>query len=1735
MTMRRLFVLSLMMANLVMLFLACFAASSLEAAKKTPSESFTITSINPADDGKSVMIAFSKPCKYEDLKDTLTLRPFTAIRWRQSHMDDKNVLTLKGRFRKKVSYTVVLPGGFVSLDRQYKPGLVSFQIGDPPPEVAFIERRTVIERDSRQMLHAAFTNTRELSLQGFHLPPVIAPMALSLLEGQDVPAGTGKREKKQKKAARKSISLPAPTPTGVSRIMDDRRQEIIPFEEKIQRLKSWYHIVKLQCENRGIPSIFLGNFSENRQVLLPNSVTERQQKVSIPLTFRDGKEKGAVEIIRLQGKDGAGRVHTAERIFRITNIGITYKVSSEGLLLWTTTLGTGKPLHGIRCLAYLIDGSLIDLGSTDDKGILNIKALDLRSRIILPTITQNPLTAPTPTDIAVILAGSTSDVTYVAIDNNTILNPQWIEKKDPRYEQSSLLKGHVFTERGIYRPGEKVHFKGTVRQYRDKGVHLPLVRQINFSITNAKGEIIYNRDLTLSDFGTIADSLTIEPYYPLGTYTIKMRMADAVEQTATFTVQEFRAPRHFVEVDFKRQRKKAEGYVRVARSVDILTCIIRGRYYAGGPVKHGKVRWNVSYKNTSFTRKEHPDYLFGSTAGAPEGIIESGETTLDEKGMVTVSLPIAKEVSAGLYSVEIHASVIDFDGKASSETETYQEEPDYLIGLSPHRTSLERGDTQTLKIVVMPSKGTRPVQGKLTAEIMRQDYTYTLKRNDQGHAYWERHNVYMKGTSIPLKLAAGRATFEFDFLQAGTYLAKFIYRTKDGKAYVSSTQFHVDYGAYRYFDADESTKFERISVQTDKTTYAQGETMRVYIGSRKPMTSLLMTIEREGILEYAIIHLKRNRKYIDIPVQERFGPNVYLSFFGITGRGEFPLHSASFDADAPGFLFGATKVAIRQKPGTLSIRINPGEKELTAEPGATVTLHIDAKDHTGKGVHSELAVAVIDESVLALTRFQTPSLSDLGVFSVPLGVLTGELRNELLKQTPYGFLKNRRLTGGDGDEGDEGKADAGKLRRDFRPVAYFNPMVRTAGDGTASVSFQLPDSMTAYRIYVVACDQKDRFASYQRQLVAKRPFYVEPGLPRFFTKGDQFSFLVSAFNKTKESGSLTFDVKSDARLVLAAEPRMEIKAEDRLLIPVRGEAVQAGPAKIKFSGAFKDKRDGVEMTVPVNSGLIRWQDTLSGTFRSSVIIPYSFPTKDAAWSRIDPGEVQAVLTMSLSPFFRLDQALKYLLDYPYGCVEQTSSRIIPLAALRTLIQSGLISGIQKDEADRYLKPGINRLLSMQVSNGGFAYWPGQREVSPWGSIYAITALTRANMAGIQVPPARLAASLRYLNEFIRNDREQLSDVKAFAFYLLALNGQLNKNLFTDAYRHIDKASRQGGMLMMLAAQAGNALPKKEIISKAKTVMDKIPSSHYGDFYAIHREPAITLMVAHAILKDEKLSGKLSQSLLNGMTREGRWGSTSDTGWVLLALGEYFKGKSFATKAVNVLFQQAGQKPVRIKVPPDTAVSRQLDTKAFLASPTISLKEPWGIDVPYTLTLTFPRLDWADKGTSKGLRVAKRIETLEGGTAIRVGDIVKVTIALQADDAYSFVVLDDPLPAGFVAINTAINTEERIHQKQHAREEDNDNDPDDEAEILSSDESFDIWSGGRFFYPNHFEIRDDRVLAFRDRLWGRGTYEYSYYARAVCEGKFILPQTKVQLMYQTDVVGYTPLSTVTIKPAQTKAH
>ncbi|MBM4273200.1 MAG: hypothetical protein FJ134_01885 [Deltaproteobacteria bacterium] len=1672
------------------------------AAAKAPAEveaqqRFTIVKIEPDAKREEVRILFSQPMPLAVLRENLNLLPRVKINWRRSAVSAEGVLTLQGNFKFGAGYVVNLPDNLVVRNKTYVKTVNTFFLPDRVPKVEFVENKSVIERDSRQLLHVRAQNVKTLEFEGVKVPPLLLPLALA--------AETGS------------------------------------WDHTWEQLKSGADQLKTLVETRKSLTPFYAPPLLEKQVFPASGEKNKLVAVSLPLSFRKDKEAGALELVRI--RDQAGGETAAVRVFRITDLGLTYKHGSQSLIVWVTSLKSGTPMAGAQVAGFTRDMKVFPLGQTDQDGILVFSHRELEGLGLGRLAKFEPVREVVDHNRLVYLMARTGDdISFIEVQPRGNLNPQgiWQVRAGDKIRR---LKGHVFTERGAYRPGEKIYFKGTLREYLDGKIVPPAGEVCSISVVNPTAEKVFSFEGPVSEFGTVAGEFTAENHWRLGTYTLTMafgpgseaetpmrrgrRTRRAVEDdegktgrpprneaSTTFQVQEFKPPRHFVNLEFKQFRRTVKDYVnRSERQAEFVRIGINGEYYAGGPVKHGQVRWKVHKSKTSYQVSGYEQFTFGYAGEEPGELIESGQAILDEKGRAEVEFPLNRQILAGEHGLNVVATVVDFDGRAVTNNKVFQAAPDILVGISRHPEEVQAGEGQSLKVVVTRPDGKAIRSGAVQAEVLHQSWTSVPKRNEQGDLYWDEQEVWRRAAVTDLSLEKGEAVFKFDFGWGGRYLLAFTYQDKDGRKFASATAYQVRGESFAYENKDRA--YLALPIYADRPSYEPGQTAKITVRPLLPVSRYLVTLEQAGIIQHRVVAGKPGGQELEIPIRAEYAPNVYISVLGLTPRGEFPVFAGRYDTEAPNVFWGNLNLSVHREVERLDVKISPEVKELKAEPGAAVHLDFTVLTSKGQGVEAELAVAVVDEAVLSLTGFKTPTLDDLTRFDNPLGVFTGELRALLVHQTPFYLSRVEALTGG-GGLSEEMMA---KLRKRFDPVAYFNPALRTDAQGRAKVSFTLPDNMTTYRVYAVVLDKGSRFASQERPFLATKDFYLEPGIPSFFTQGDSFRFQVAAFNSTPTPGPVKFTAGGDASLVLKAEePPGLLNAKDSLKLNVTGQAVKSGPALARFGAEFQGRADAVELKLKINSGHVRETAVFSGSLTGPGEIKITLPAHLTRAAAVDPGEVTAVLTLAGSPFLRMTSAIDYLMTYPYGCVEQTGSGVLALAALRGLIQDGQVPGLDLAEVDKYLKNGIDRLLKMQTVSGGFAYWPGNREAHLWGTIYAAAALNLARANGLAVSDDVMEKVASYLTSLMSSE-EASPAFKASVCYILSLNGALDPGTWKSVQKDYARLGRESKLFMLLAAKKAKLRPLGELQNALKPLVGATAEAGRQDreeeFSPRFRVTALALLAGKEILPGDPRTQETALYLLGGLDRQGIWTSTSDTGWALLALSEHFKGVSFEAQPEEVVISQPGAAPQRRTLDPKGYRTVGLSGPALLKNPVVRVQSQSGRTWLYKLEITAPRTDIAATGAAHGFKVQRSVKNTDGSADIKVGDLVKVRVLMDAGGkGQRYVVLDDPLPAGLVAINPALKTEERGPDRSGSDEDGNG------AEYVTAEGAFRFWA-------NHVEIRDDRVLAFCDRIYS-GTYVFEYFARAVCEGKFVWPAAKAAAMYAPTVNGYTPVGELIVK-------
>ncbi len=1559
---------------------------------------------------------------------------------------------IQGDFQHKQDYTLnVMP---TTADKGYffKQYEHPFQGPGLDRTASIKTNRSVVELIGRQLLPVTLSNMPAMRCQITRVPPCLLSEASQIVDGQSAERLAGKA--------------------------DD---------------------LKALAESLPAESYFFAAPTKEAEAFFAPESKDKVIGYSLPLSFRKNAEKGGAWLINVTDPDGQWK-GSANKFVQITDLALSYKISENSLLVWATSFHTCKPVPDVSIMLETKGGQLSFVGKTNKDGVLLI---DKGQSFPIATVggAGKPQVGTVPFDqVRWIVAATKDDSSGIKI-NSDQLKPSSVKQAMRLTDKPDFRTGYLFTERGVYKPGETVFFKFLARAYKE-GIVSPKGEPVEIEIANPRDDVVYKKKLSLNEFGSCNDQLETKKFSPPGTYTIKasMHLADGKTESfsQTFMVQEFKKIRHFVSMSMKVGKRQESEYVGVKVSEDFLNVEASCQYYTGGPVKNGQVRWKATLVPVTSSVPGHDGYTFGNE-DTEERFLESGESVLDSSGKLKFAIPLDPRLMTGPFGIKVSATVLDVDGEPATDVQTYSPKPKFVVGIGNHPDQVEYGYASPLSVLVLDANG-KPVQtGNLEAVFMQKQSFYVTKRDETGNPRETWEEGWTASFTSQQPISAGKATFPISFSDGGQYLVEFAI-VEDGNRYASRARFEVGWSSrWRRGESDqEGINKAEVFITLNKKEFRTGETAQAQFTIPKPAKKCLVTLEKSSILEYKLVDLQNRSGSFNFQIKDEYRPNVYMSVLAPIGRDGYPIYSNQSDADMPMTYYGYIDVPVRNENLKLKLEIDHETPELKGRPAEQKKLSFKVSDAKGKGVVAEMAVCVVDEAILALTRFKTPELSSLTKFDLPLGVFQGDLRLDLISQDLFRLISTKPLTGGGAGLGEVNPS----LRKDFRPVAYFNPSVITDESGNATVEFKLPDTTTAYRVYAVVCDKDAGFVSGQRNMVVTKEFFLEPSTPRFMIQGDNAKFPIVLHNKTKEKGTALVEGKGEDGLkVKILEPSVSLEPQASALI--KGDALLTDrPEKAvftfqgKFTGGKDSFSDAVEYSVPVHSKYLPVTRVKLGDFTDKSELQAPFPDYLAGMDAqtLNPTDFKALLSFSRTSWSKLAPGLKYLLHYPYGCIEQTSSGVIPLAGVKSLVKSGVFPGVSEDQVDKFLKGGIDRLLSMQVQNGGFGYWPGAQEPSWWGTLYATFALLNAKQAGIEVPADRLEKALAYIKGKAF-DKQNYSDVygrwtEELALFDLAAGGNLTPQELDAYFQRFDILDNQSKAYLLIAAQKAGYADKKKLQSLATKLDPKFHPDRIYYYDSTYRELAICLIAGVELGLPHEKTDLWAGTLMRSLKPDGRWASTADTGWCLLALSRYYTSKDRGPSKSSKVTVAYGDNTTEFTLG-DVVKDLELDAGALLKNPVITLRSDSKDMIHATLTLVYPEEQKEQPAPKAPLHLTKIIENLNGSDEIRVGDVLRVTLTVDLsgeyyDRIYEYLALEDPVPAGLVPINSELKTEGMEKQARPEGDEDED------------DYRYGYYYNGSNFTPTFQEIRDDGVRAFRNRIWA-GSYRYTYLARARYRG------------------------------------
>jgi alpha-2-macroglobulin len=1453
---------------------------------------------------------------------------------------------------------------------------------------------------------------------------------------------------------------------------------------------------------------------------------------------------------------------TVIKWIQATNIGLDAFSDNENLVSLATDLKSGKPIANAQISIFGGTSAL-----TDENGFVN---LDLPQSLSYSGL----LVAKSGDDTAILpelpdYYGTTNWTKRVAYGS---------------------LHWSVFDDRGMYRPKEEVEVKGYVRNFTggksgDIAEFDGENKTVFYKVKDARSNEIFKGQTKLNGFGAFDFKFRLPDNVNLGRSFVEFRFKENTEYTDYshyFQVQEFRRPEFEVSV----KAETAAPYF-VGDSVGFET---EAKYYSGGFLANAPANWTVYAASARYMPPNRDDFNFGGFVSwwgdyygrnYNNSSAQNFEGTTDSDGKHRVTVDLKSANPAYPYTLTANAKVQDVNRQTIADSTALLIHPSAIyVGLRTPKSFVRRGDSFKIETI------TTDLDGKAIADrdVKIEAVLHNWQRVNNS---WQ--NVEIDTQTCEIKSTETVAACDLTAKAGGVFTITATVLDDRERPNESEIQLWVE-GAQTA--PQRGVEKEKALLIPDKKEYAPNETAEILVSSPFVPAEGVLTLRRNGIIKTERFTMNESSTVLRVPIEEKYLPNIHAQV-DLTGAAERTDDKGVVDKTLPkrpAFASGELNLKISLDSRKLNVTAKPLEE--TLEPGAETSVNIEVKNNAGEPVaDAEVALVAVDEGVLALSNYSIKNPLEDFYTDINAGVFDYHSRQNVLLGNPNDKFDEAKLieslpVSGRSFESlsletvnvtsdssnsfqidgvpaykDWKKSDVSyitdqknsplKIRQNFNALATFAPSVVTDANGKAVVNFKLPDSLTRYRITAVAGTKSKQFGKTESNITAKKSLQVRPSAPRFMNFGDKIELPVVLQNQTDKP--LTIDVAiraANAALPNIKGKRITVPANDRVEIRFDAAADKAGTARFQIGAVSGSLNDAAQIEIPV------WTPATSEAFATygttnangAIVQPISAP-KDV-FSEFGGLEV----TTSSTQLQELTDGYAYVVNYPFGCTEQTASRILAIAALRDVSNAFEVKDLpSKEEIEERITSGIALLQQLQHYDGGFSFWRSDDASFPYVSVHAIHALARADAKGYKVPKEMLAKGKDYLDGIEGKIPENYSQeskwaIRSYAYYVrnLLKDNEADSVISFIKQVTLEKLSPEsiGWLLSVLIDDKDiDSIKQVEIIKRhlLNRVTETAGAAHFvtnytdGEYVLLSSSRRADGVILESLLKAEEsdkaangkydddddedtppsarlsvadLNPKIVRGLLANRTK-GRWQNTQENVFILLALDKYFhvyeKTTPNFTARIWLGNAYAGQQNFKGRSTDSNLVSVPMDyLQKQKSSPNLILDKQGDGRIYYRIGLNYAPKNLNLKSADYGFIVSRRYEGVdnaedvkqnaEGSWTIKSGARVRVQLEMIAPTRRYHVALVDKLPAGLEIINSALATSEIVPR-----------------------EEYDYQKPKRSFWFEHQNLRDERAEAFTSLLW-EGAWNYSYVARATTPGTFVVPPAKAEEMYAPETFG-----------------
>jgi uncharacterized protein YfaS (alpha-2-macroglobulin family) len=1434
----------------------------------------------------------------------------------------------------------------------------------------------------------------------------------------------------------------------------------------------------------------------------------------------------------------AGDAANRSTIVQVTNLGISVKDSPQSTLVFVTRLDTGAPVDAAQVTIVNTENRQVWRGTTGSDGVAMAPALPLRK----------------PDDwyemSFLVTAEKNGDVAYVASDWNEGILPWDFGHAYQLWESTDILRGSIFTDRGVYRPGEEVHAKIIVRSDTATGVRLlPAGSRLDVRVNDGRGREVDRRTITLTRWSSAEWTWTVPSSGTLGNYTVQAmlpgteppagndvtaeRPADAAwlkQVEGAFLVAAYRRPDFRVDATIGSDQPLAGA---------TLTARLDARYLFGTPLGRRPVRWSVTRQpdiaipDPITERFPEDRYVFGyypQVDRSPERIA-GADATLDAGGALVVTADATRDVDLP-YRYTFEGDVEDVSRQHIANRASVVVHPaPWYVGLRRPAFFADTAAGTSVDVVAVDLAG-NPVAGvPVQVTLTRVQWNSVRRAEGGGFFTWDTEEIRTPAGEWTVTSAITPTTVAIPVPEGGSYVITATARDTAGHVAKTETSF---YGLGRGYTAWQRYDHNRIDLEPEKKTWKPGDTARLMIRSPWETATALLTVEREGVRRYQRFALTSTQQTVEVPITEDDIPNVFVSVLLIRGRTSNDPGADGNDPGKPAFRLGYAELLVEDATKRLTIDVTADRREYRPANAARVSVAV--RDAASRPVAGEVTLWAVDHGVLSLTGYGAPDIRAAVYQRKSLQVMNQDSRQRIVSRrvlTP----KGEGAGGGGGAE-----SGANDARRDFRPLAFWLGSVETDVNGQATREVTLPESLTTYRIMAVAADTASRFGSANAELTVTKPVTLQPAFPRFLALGDRASFGGVVTNTLSSGGGAVVTIRSlDPALLQVqgnASQTVTLGGGASAAIRFAATARGVGLARVRMTVSLGSETDAFETTIPVTAPAplettAAFGDTDSRTTERLAVPP-----------DILPGIGGLNVSLASTALVGLGEGARYLVDYPYGCAEQKASAGLALALAADLGAAFDMGRIAPADYRARATSLLAELPRYQCANGGFAYWAGScSTTSVYLTSYLLDVLRTGSDLGIASDSAVVARALDYLEAALKetlppNQVQWLPVWTASQAYSVKVLTAYGRNQDSNITRLVGMTDRMPVFALSYLADAiaatGTRGARYDDVVRRITNAVRVEGdrAHVRELdpqpltWIWHTDTRSSAIVLDGLVRrrdDPVHVQRLVRGLL-AARQNGRWGNTQENATALAALVSYYK--AFEGEVPDMTATVAlGSRAI------GTATFRGRSSapqQVTLAMPDLLRQVPAGAErdlaisragagrVFYSTRLQYSPLTPLDR-TEQGMRLERTYERfVEDGnspaaTSFAAGDLIRVTLTLTLPQERRYVALTDPLPGGVEAVDAWFRTT----ASDLARD----------SSVVTNSETPGWWFDRGGF--DHVEKYDDRVVLFATRL-GDGRHQFSYIVRATTSGTFRAAGATAEEMYAPEVKGRSAPATIEVK-------